>query len=227
MDYAIQKATELGVTAIQLLTSQHGEVHLKAAQIPKKLMHWQQVALSECEQCGLNRPPLILAPVSIKDWLTNNTLQQTSKRQPSAIDSHQVSDMIAPLLADSYYQAINALPQLRLLLAVPKALSTLSATVEGFNSSDQDRQLNEQPSINLCHPQNQPLLWQHIQKVCQTSAAYIQLMIGPEGGFSQEEHELAVATGFLPWQLGERVLRAETAPVVALATLHGLSMRSC
>ncbi len=35
MDYAIQKATEMGVTAIQLLTSQHGEVRLKPAQIAK------------------------------------------------------------------------------------------------------------------------------------------------------------------------------------------------
>ncbi|HCI31287.1 MAG TPA: 16S rRNA (uracil(1498)-N(3))-methyltransferase, partial [Psychrobacter sp.] len=53
MDYAVQKATELGVTAIQLLSSHHGEVNLKPAQIEKKLAHWQQVAIAACEQCGL------------------------------------------------------------------------------------------------------------------------------------------------------------------------------
>ena len=63
MDYAIQKATELGVTAIQLLTSHHGEVNLKPAQVDKKLGHWQQIAIAACEQCGLNRPPLIIAPL--------------------------------------------------------------------------------------------------------------------------------------------------------------------
>ena len=57
MDYAIQKATELGVSSIQLLTSQHGEVRLKADQADKKLAHWQQVAVSACEQCGLNIVP--------------------------------------------------------------------------------------------------------------------------------------------------------------------------
>lgn len=35
MDYAIQKSTELGVTAIQLLSSHHGEVNLKPAQVEK------------------------------------------------------------------------------------------------------------------------------------------------------------------------------------------------
>lgn len=37
MDYAIQKSTELGVTAIQLLSSHHGEVNLKPAQVEKKV----------------------------------------------------------------------------------------------------------------------------------------------------------------------------------------------
>lgn len=35
MDYAIQKATELGATAIQLLSSHHGEVSLKPSQVDK------------------------------------------------------------------------------------------------------------------------------------------------------------------------------------------------
>ncbi|NOX78922.1 MAG: 16S rRNA (uracil(1498)-N(3))-methyltransferase [Gammaproteobacteria bacterium] len=69
MDYAIQKATELGVSSIQLLTSQHGEVRLKADQADKKLAHWQQVAVSACEQCGLNIVPNLLAPKAVSDWI--------------------------------------------------------------------------------------------------------------------------------------------------------------
>ena len=69
MDYAIQKATELGVSSIQLLTSQHGEVRLKADQADKKLAHWQQVAVSACEQCGLNIVPTLLAPKAFSDWI--------------------------------------------------------------------------------------------------------------------------------------------------------------
>ena len=82
MDYAIQKSTELGVTAIQLLSSHHGEVNLKPAQVEKKLAHWQQVAIAACEQCGLNRPPLILAPLSIDDWLLNiASIEKTKEKE--------------------------------------------------------------------------------------------------------------------------------------------------
>ena len=51
---------------------------------------------------------------------------------------------------------------------------------------------------------------------------YIELLIGPEGGLSDEECLKAQSVAFEPWQIGERVLRTETAPVVALATLHAL-----
>ena len=40
MDYAIQKATELGVTTIQLLTSDRCEMRLKYDRDQKKLDHW-------------------------------------------------------------------------------------------------------------------------------------------------------------------------------------------
>ena len=43
------------------------------------------------------------------------------------------------------------------------------------------------------------------------------LLIGPEGGLSQSEVEQAAGQRFLPARLGPRVLRTETAPVVALS----------
>ena len=42
---------------------------------------------------------------------------------------------------------------------------------------------------------------------------------GPEGGLSPAEEQLACAHGFMPVTLGPRVLRAETAPLAALAAL--------
>ena len=42
---------------------------------------------------------------------------------------------------------------------------------------------------------------------------------GPEGGLSNAEEDLALAHGFAPVTLGPRVLRAETAPLAALAAL--------
>ena len=45
----------------------------------------------------------------------------------------------------------------------------------------------------------------------------ITLLSGPEGGLTPAEEAAARAAGFLPVTLGERVLRAETAPLAALA----------
>jgi 16S rRNA (uracil1498-N3)-methyltransferase len=43
---------------------------------------------------------------------------------------------------------------------------------------------------------------------------------GPEGGLTESEEGLAVARGFVPVSLGERVLRAETAPLALLAAVN-------
>lgn len=46
------------------------------------------------------------------------------------------------------------------------------------------------------------------------------ILIGPEGGFSTGEVEMAVEGGFTPVSLGELTLRTETAPIVALSILQ-------
>ena len=50
----------------------------------------------------------------------------------------------------------------------------------------------------------------------------IILMIGPEGGHSPEEEALAQAAGYQMVSLGERVLRTETAGVVAITAVHSI-----
>lgn len=69
MDYAIQKATELGVTEITPLTSERCELRLRGEErADKKLEHWRRVATSACEQCGRNIPPVIHEPLPLADW---------------------------------------------------------------------------------------------------------------------------------------------------------------
>ena len=48
----------------------------------------------------------------------------------------------------------------------------------------------------------------------------VALLIGPEGGFSEQEINHAVKTGFLAVRLGPRILRTETAPIAALTSLQ-------
>ena len=47
----------------------------------------------------------------------------------------------------------------------------------------------------------------------------VTVLSGPEGGLSPSEEAAARAAGFQPVGLGARVLRAETAPLAALAVL--------
>lgn len=48
----------------------------------------------------------------------------------------------------------------------------------------------------------------------------IMLIIGPEGGFSHEEVELAAGKGFAVVSLGPRILRTETAPIAAASIIQ-------
>ncbi len=50
----------------------------------------------------------------------------------------------------------------------------------------------------------------------------IQLLIGPEGGLDDDELQRAVGSGFTAVRLGPRILRTETASVVALSVLQAL-----
>ncbi|WP_180003365.1 MULTISPECIES: 16S rRNA (uracil(1498)-N(3))-methyltransferase [unclassified Acinetobacter] len=144
MDYAIQKAVELGVSKIQLLISERCEMRLKYDRDQKKLDHWQGIAIAACEQCGLNIVPKVLAPLSLEKWLESN------------------------------------LPTTKLVLAP--------------NKDEVDVLADADPQFAL--------------------------LIGPEGGLSEAEISAANEKGFVNWCIGERVLRTETAPVVALSILN-------
>jgi len=50
----------------------------------------------------------------------------------------------------------------------------------------------------------------------------VTLLSGPEGGFAEHEREAASQSGFIPVRLGNRILRAETAALAALASVQML-----
>ena len=60
-----------------------------------------------------------------------------------------------------------------------------------------------------------------IKEVLQTyEGSDIVVLIGPEGDFSREEAELAIANGFIPVHLGDSRLRTETAALTAVAAAY-------
>jgi len=144
MDYALQKATELGVSRITPLGSERCDLRLKADRQTKKQQHWQGVIASACEQCGRDTVPTLDEVTALPDWL-------------NAQES-----------------------QLRLVLHT-------AAQAPDF-------------------PAEAP--------------ASVSFLVGPEGGLTDGEVEQAMRQGFQVWQLGNRILRTETAPVAMLAILQ-------
>jgi len=143
MDLAIQKSTELGVTAITPVYTEHGEVRLKAERTEKKLQHWRKIAVSACEQSGRLDIPTINAPCALYDVTTEGAANRW---------------MLDPSGEDVFPESIEN--------------------------------------------------------------KHIDLLIGPEGGFSIAEIDWARGCGFRVVALGKRILRTETAPIAALAILQ-------
>ena len=69
MDYTIQKAVELGVTAIVPIVTTRSVVKLSNERAQKRLEHWQNVVHSACEQSGRAFVPKVLAPTQLSAWL--------------------------------------------------------------------------------------------------------------------------------------------------------------
>lgn len=76
-------------------------------------------------------------------------------------------------------------------------------------------------SCFLCHPQTGAVhLWSGLQNA--TGKKSLGLIVGPEGGFAADEVAAAVKNHFLPVSLGPRILRTETAAIMALSLASAL-----
>lgn len=72
MDLILQKAVELGVTAVQPLVTERSVVRLGQERADKKMQHWQGILRAACEQCGRTRLPWLHEPLPLPDWLAQN-----------------------------------------------------------------------------------------------------------------------------------------------------------
>jgi 16S rRNA (uracil1498-N3)-methyltransferase len=77
--------------------------------------------------------------------------------------------------------------------------------------------LSLSPGTRLIQEMIQTIRSTHDQGATQPTE--IIVLSGPEGGLSPTEEAQAIAAGFVPVSLGNRVLRAETAPVAVLSAI--------
>ncbi len=147
MDTLVEKATELGVAAIQPLHAERSVLRLRGERADRKRQHWEGVAIAACEQCGRTRVPHIEPVRELADWLA----------------------------------ACAATPA-----GVPRWLL----------------------SLRDARPFDAP-----------AGIGGGLFLSGPEGGWTADEEAAAWSAGFAPVSLGTRVLRADTAPLAALAAI--------
>lgn len=145
MDFLVEKATELGVAAIQPLLCERSVLRPAGDRALRKREHWQGIAAAAAEQCGRTRVPQVAAVRQFDHWLA--TLPDDGAR--------------------------------RLLLSPDAGAAPLRVAAAGGGA--------------------------------------LLTLSGPEGGLSPDEQAAARSAGFVATRLGERVLRAETAPLVVLA----------
>lgn len=69
MDTSIQKAVELGVSAIQPVFTARCDVKLEADKLEKRRNQWQTIVINACEQSGRTIVPQILPIQSYQSWL--------------------------------------------------------------------------------------------------------------------------------------------------------------
>jgi 16S rRNA (uracil1498-N3)-methyltransferase len=165
MDYTIQKAVELGVTAIVPIITTRSVVKLTNERAEKRLAHWQSVVHAACEQSGRAIIPSVFAPVQLSTWLAANIHAASSGAE------------------------------------IKTTLNTTSKSTK--------------PTRILLNP----IGALHLADFAKP-AGNIELLIGAEGGLSQSEIDTALSQGFQSVVLGARILRTETAALVAIAAMQ-------
>ncbi len=141
LDLVIQKATELGVSHITPVNTEHSVLQIDQKRSVRKLDHWKKVASSACAQCNRSVVPTIDPVTDLAQWFKDH--------------ENEYSVLIDPLAKQSF------------------------------------KDLGQQPTMNI--------------------------LVGPEGGFSKNELALAADTNVNTVRLGPRVLRTETAGFAAIA----------
>ena len=84
MDWIIEKAVELGVTAIQPLAARRCVVRLSAERAAKRHTHWQGIIESAAEQSGRNRLPHLAEVADFGGWIAQQDLHLRILLSPRA-----------------------------------------------------------------------------------------------------------------------------------------------
>ena len=84
MDWVVQKAVELGVASIVPVAADRSVLKLEGSRADKRVLHWNQVAVAACEQCGRNRVPSVAAITTLPAALAQCSAETRLMLAPGA-----------------------------------------------------------------------------------------------------------------------------------------------
>lgn len=96
MDYTLQKAVELGVTAVQPIITRRTVVRLDADRRQRRRAHWQGVVMSACEQCGRSRLPEVGEILDYAAWIGSSRNLEVIKLMLDPEGGQRLRDLTAP-----------------------------------------------------------------------------------------------------------------------------------
>lgn len=92
MDFTLQKSVELGVAEIRPVISERCVVRLSGERAEKRVVRWQEIVVSACEQSGRNIVPKVL-PLTTYAQALQQLPQETTKLLMSLNRAQKLSDV--------------------------------------------------------------------------------------------------------------------------------------
>ncbi|HEY9718487.1 MAG TPA: RsmE family RNA methyltransferase [Trichormus sp.] len=198
-EWAIEKLTELGVTEIIPIESERSVVQVsekssKPSAEEQKLKRWSAIAREAAEQCERALIPKVVWPVKLEKFL-----QDYRSRSGG-------------LVICAERKQAQSLPALLANPASRAAMAAHSSPAAGGTDSGQAPAPKGPGSADSA---------QAPSTATTSREPSLVVLIGPEGGFTENEFDLAEKAGAMPVTLGKRILRSETAAVYAASLIIG------
>ena len=192
-EWFVEKAVELGVDEIVPVIGEHSERRVV------RIDRLQKIAISAAKQSLKGAIPVIAEPTSVLDFIASQgVLTCSAKEAPQSKRLAPLSDI--RLIA---YCSDDVAPRGSIIDALAAACESVSTAGECVYRA---------PSFGA---RTRPF-----PTADGKAAACVTVLIGPEGDFSKEEVQAAIAAGFEPVHLGPSRLRTETAAITAVEAAY-------
>lgn len=219
MDTALEKLVETGVDDIIVWPAARAVVKLDNERRPSRIEHYQGIAQAAARQSGRASVPTVAWADSLTAALATIIAGAKLVLDPAADRA-----------------------DLRALLARAPGLPFDSGDAQAFDESTEIAVTGRYQRPDLTPPSENPRdpdditstgrfarirdsshEWPLDPERSSPFVEHVTLVTGPEGGLSPHELDALAAAGFTAIGLGPRVLRAETAPSIAVALIRALT----